>query len=234
MKCNILNVEGEIAYSTGLMLQQSALKNIKEHDAYDTLILLRHKPTITLGYFAKSRNVLATDNFLVKRGIQIHRTDRGGDVTYHGPGQLVCYPIIDTHRKQLHQYKSKLCQSIIALLQKYNIKAKEGHKKLSGLWVGDKKIAAIGYSLKKIQTRERTKVITMHGFALYVLNEMENFNYINPCGMPEIKLTTMEQILGTQIDFKELKDNYVKAFAKAFNYEINGNCSKYCGNLLLL
>ena len=221
MKCNILNVEGEIKYSTGLMLQKSALKNIKEHDAYDTLILLRHKPTITLGYFAKNRNVLAPDNFLMKRGIQVHRTDRGGDVTYHGPGQLICYPIIDIHRKQLQEYKSKLCQSLIDLLQKYNIKAEEGHKKLSGLWVGTKKIAAIGYALKKIQAQERTKTITMHGFALNVLDEMENFRYINPCGMPEIKLTNMEQILGKQIGFKELKDNYAKAFVKVFNYEIN-------------
>ena len=221
MKCNILNVEGEIKYSTGLMLQKSALKNIKEHDAYDTLILLRHKPTITLGYFAKNRNILAPNKFLLKRGIQVHRTDRGGDVTYHGPGQLICYPIIDIYRKQLQEYKSKLCQSLIDLLQKYNIKAEEGHKKLSGLWVGDKKIAAIGYVLKKIQAQERTKTITMHGFALNVLDEMENFRYINPCGMPEIKLTNMEQILGTQIDFKELKDNYVKAFVKVFNYEIN-------------
>jgi len=221
MKCDILNVEGEIEYSTGLMLQKSALYNIQNNDAYDTLILLRHKPTITLGYFAKNRNVLAPDNFLVKRGIQIHRADRGGDVTYHGPGQLICYPIIDTHRKQLQEYKSKLCQSLISLLEKYNINAKEGHKKLSGLWVGDKKIAAIGYALKKIQSQKRTKTITMHGFALYVLDEMENFNYINPCGMSEIKLTNMEQILGTQIDFKELKDNYIKAFVKVFNYEIN-------------
>ena len=222
MKCDILNVEGEIEYSTGLMLQKSALDNIKNNDAYDALILLRHKPTITLGSFAKNRNVLAPDNFfLVKRGIQVHRTDRGGDVTYHGPGQLICYPILDIHRKQLREYKSKLCQSLIDLLKKYNIKAEEGHKRLSGLWVGDKKIAAIGYALKKIQARERTKVITMHGFALYVLDEMENFNYINPCGMPGIKLTNMEQILGTQIDFKELKDTYVKAFVKVFNYEID-------------
>jgi len=221
MKCNILNLEGEIEYSTGLMLQQSALGNIKKNDAHDTLILLQHKPTITLGCFAKNRNVLAPDNVLLKRGIHVHRTDRGGDVTYHGPGQLICYPIIDIYRKQLQEYKSKLCQSLIDLLQKYNIKAEEGHKRLSGLWVGDKKIAAIGYALKKIQGQQRTKAITMHGFALYVLDEMENFNYINPCGMPEIKLTNMEQILGTKIDFKELKDNYVKAFFKVFNYEID-------------
>jgi len=221
MKCNILNVEGEIEYSTGLMLQKSALENIREHDSYDALILLRHTPTITLGYFAKDRNILVSDTFLMKQGIQVCNTDRGGDVTYHGPGQLMCYPIIDIHRKQLQKYKSKLCQSLIDLLQKYNIKAKEGHKRLSGLWVEDKKIAAIGYTIKKIQAPERTKTITMHGFALNVLDEMENFRYINPCGMPEIKLTNMEQILGKQIDFKELKDNYVKAFVKVFNYEVD-------------
>ena len=221
MKCTILNLEVEIEYSIGLVLQKSVLKNITRNDAHDTLILLRHKPTITLGSFAKNRNILAPNNFLVKRGIGVHKTDRGGDVTYHGPGQLICYPIIDVHRKQLHQYKSKLCQSLIALLQKYDITAEERYKRLSGLWVGDKKIAAVGYSFKKVQTQERTKVITMHGFALYVLDEMENFSYINPCGMPEIRLTNMEQILGTRIDFKELKDNYVKTFIKTFNYEID-------------
>jgi lipoyl(octanoyl) transferase len=221
MKCNIINVKGEVDYSTGMALQRSVLSHIQHNDAHDTLILLRHTPTITLGYFAKNRNVLAPNNFLVKRGIKVHRTDRGGDVTYHGPGQLICYPIIDVHRKHLQGYKSKLCRSLLDLLGKYHIKAKEGHKQLSGLWVEDKKIAAIGYALKKINTQEKTRVITTHGFALYVLDEMENFNYINPCGIPEIKLTNMEQILGTQIDFKELKNDYVKTFAKVFNYEID-------------
>jgi len=221
MKCTILNLEVEIEYSIGLVLQKSVLENIKKNDAHDTLILLRHTPTITLGSFAKNRNVLAPNNFLVKRGIGVHKTDRGGDVTYHGPGQLICYPIIDVYRKQLQEYKSKLCQSLIDLLQKYDIKAEERHKRLSGLWVRDKKIAAIGYSLKKIQAQGRTRVITMHGIALYVLDEMENFSYINPCGMPGIRLTNMEQILGTRIDFKELKDKYVEAFIKTFNYEID-------------
>jgi len=221
MKCTILNLEVEIEYPIGLVLQKSVLENIKKNDAHDTLILLRHKPTITLGSFAKNRNVLAPNNFLVKRGIGVHKTDRGGDVTYHGPGQLICYPIIDVYRRQLQEYKSKLCQSLIDLLQKYDIKAEERHKRLSGLWVRDKKIAAIGYSLKKIQAQGRTRVITMHGIALYVLDEMENFSYINPCGMPGIRLTNMEQILGTRIDFKELKDKYVEAFIKTFNYEID-------------
>jgi len=221
MKFNILNIEEEIEYSLGLMLQKSALCNIKEHDAYDTLILLRHKPTITLGYFAKNRNILAPNNSLEKQGIKVYNTDRGGDVTYHGPGQLIGYPIIDTHRKRLKNYKSILCQSIIELLRKYNIEAEERHNKLTGIWVGDKKIAAIGYALKKMRDSERTRVITMHGFALCVLDEMENFSYINPCGIPEMKLTNMEQILEHKIDFKELKEQYIKAFAKLFDYEID-------------
>lgn len=221
MQFNVLNIEREIEYSLGLMLQKSTLQNIKEHDAYDTLILLRHKPTITLGYFAKNRNILAPNNSLEKQGIKVYNTDRGGDVTYHGPGQLIGYPIIDTHRKRLKNYKSILCQSIIELLRKYNIEAEERHNKLTGIWVGDKKIAAIGYALKKMRDSERTRVITMHGFALCVLDEMENFSYINPCGIPEMKLTNMEQILEHKIDFKELKEQYIKAFAKLFNYELD-------------
>ena len=221
MKCDIVDIKGEVDYSTGLRLQKSAITKIKNDDAHDTLILLQHTPTITLGYFAKDKNITASNNVLAKRGIQVHRTDRGGDVTYHGPGQLVCYPIIDVHRKHLQGYKSKLCQSLIDLLWKYHITAKEGHKQLSGLWVEDKKIAAIGYALKKIKTKEKTRVITAHGFALYTLDEMENYNYINPCGMPGIRLTNMEQILGKPIDFKELKNDYIKVFAKVFNYEID-------------
>ena len=221
MKCDIVDVEREVDYTAGLRLQKSALSHIKNNDERDTLILLRHTPTITLGYFAKNRNITAPSNVLMKRGIQVHKTDRGGDVTYHGPGQLIGYPIIDVHRKHLQGYKSKLCRSLIELLGKYHITAKEGHKQLSGLWVEDKKIAAIGYALKKIKSKEKTRVITTHGFALYVLDEMENFNYINPCGMPGIQLTNMERILGAPIDFKELKNEYIKAFAKAFNYEID-------------
>jgi lipoyl(octanoyl) transferase len=221
MKLTVVALEGEIEYSHGLMLQESALHNIIEGDAYDTLILLRHKPAITLGYFAKRRNILASDDSLMKQGIQVYRTDRGGDVTYHGPGQLIGYPIINISRRQLKGYKSTLCRSIIEVLEDYGIEAVEGHKRLSGIWVGDKKIAAIGYAIKKIRDRERSKVITMHGFALYVRDEMEQFRYINPCGMPDMKLTNMERVLRRPIEFKELQGHYVRAFANVFNYDID-------------
>jgi len=221
MKLTVVTLEGEVEYSHGLALQKSAFHNIIERDAYDTLILLRHTPTITLGYFAKKRNILASSTLLKKQGIQVHPTDRGGDVTYHGPGQLVGYPIIDTYRRKLRDYKSMLSQSIIDVLRHYGIEAVEGHKRLSGIWVGDKKIAAIGYAIKKIRDRERSKVITTHGFALYVRDEMEQFRYINPCGMPDMKLTNMEWVLRRPINFKELQGHYVRAFANVFNYDID-------------
>jgi lipoyl(octanoyl) transferase len=219
MKLTVVTLEGEVEYSYGLALQKSAVHNIIERDAYDTLILLRHTPTITLGYFAKTRNILVSCTLLEKQGIQVHRTERGGDVTYHGPGQLIGYPIIDTYRRKLRNYKSVLSQSIIEALGQYGIDAVEGHKKLSGIWVGDKKIAAIGYAIKKIRLRERTNVITMHGFALYVRDEIEHFRYINPCGLPDMKLTNMERILRRPVDFKELQGHYVRAFTNVFNYE---------------
>jgi lipoate-protein ligase B len=221
MNLRVIVPEGEVEYSLGLTLQEGALHDIVEHDECDTLLLLRHRPAITLGYFARNRNILAPQEILRKRGIGVYRIERGGEVTYHGPGQLLGYPIIDTHRKRLHDYKSRLCRSIIEVLGYYGVKAGEGHGRLSGIWVGDNKIAAVGYALRRVHNCERTTVVTTHGFALYVLDEMENFSYINPCGVPGMKLTNMERILGREIDFRELREHYLKAFARVFDYEIN-------------
>lgn len=221
-KCIILNLEGIIDYWLGSALQRKIVNQIRIFDDLDHLLLLRHNPVITKGYFARDKNILKTKEFLEKKGINIYDTDRGGDVTYHGPGQLIGYPIIELNRKRLkiYEYKSKLCQTLISILEDYGIEAEERHKRFSGIWVGDKKIAAIGYTTKTIPYKDRVKEITMYGFALCVLDEMENFRYIHPCGMPSMKLTNMEQILGKKIDFKELKEEYTQHFARIFKYEI--------------
>ncbi len=221
MNLRVIAQDAETEYPHGLMLQEEALRDIVERGGLDTLLLLRHSPAITLGYFGKVRNVLAPEEALRKRGIGVYRIDRGGDVTYHGPGQLICYPIIDTYRKGVRDYKSRLCASIIEALAHYGIEAVEGHGRLSGIWVKGKKIAAVGYALRRIRNRERTTVATTHGFALNVLDEMENFSYINPCGMPGMKLTNMERILGHAVDFTELRKHYIRAFAEVFDYEID-------------
>jgi lipoate-protein ligase B len=221
MNLKVIAPESETEYSLGLTLQEEALRDIVEHDECDTLLLLRHRPAITLGYFAKPGNIRAPQEILRKRGIGVYHIERGGDVTYHGPGQLIGYPVIDTHRKKLHDYKSRLCQSIIEVLGHYGVKAGEGHGRFSGIWVGDKKIAAVGYALRRVHNCVRTTVVTTHGFALYVLDEMENFSYINPCGMPGMRLTNMERILGREIDFRELQVHYLNAFARVFDYDIH-------------
>jgi lipoate-protein ligase B len=221
MKINVISPEQETDYSHGLSLQEEALRDIIDRGGLDTLLLLRHSPVITLGYFAKGRNVLAEAEALRKRGIGVYHTDRGGDVTYHGPGQLIGYPVIDTHRKRLRDYKSKLCTSIIEALGSYGIEAAEGHGRLSGVWVNGRKIAAVGYAFRSIRNCRRPTVATTHGFALNVLDEMENFAWINPCGTPGMKLTNMEQILRHAIDFSELRECYVRAFAGVFDYEID-------------
>jgi len=113
-----------------------------------------------------------------------------------------------------------LCQTIIDVLDEYGIKAEEKYKKLSGIWVDDKKIAAIGYAVKKFYENEKLKVITQHGAALYVLDEMENFQCINPCGTPNMPMTNMEKLLGKKIDFEELKEKYVQHFSRRFKYDI--------------
>ena len=221
MNLRVIAPERETDYSHGLKLQEEALREIVEGDSPDTLLLLRHSPAITLGYFAKGANVLASEEALKTRGISVYHIDRGGEVTYHGPGQLIGYPIIDTHRKRVHEYKSRLCESIIEALAQYGIEAVEGHGRLSGVWVDNMKIAAIGYALRRIRNGRRTTVATTHGFALYVLDKMENFSLINPCGMPGMKLTNMERILGHPIDFAQLQEHYIRAFARVFDYEID-------------
>lgn len=220
MNLRVIAPDQETEYSHGLMLQEGALRDIVERGGLDTLLLMRHGPAITLGYFAKGGNVLLEETVLRERGIEVYRIDRGGDVTYHGPGQLIGYPIIDTNRKKVRNYKSRLCASIIEALAHYGIEAVEGHGRLSGIWVNGKKIAAVGYALRRVRNCQRTTAVTTHGFALNVLDAMENFRYINPCGMPGMKLTNMERILGHAIDFMELREHYVKAFARVFDYEI--------------
>jgi lipoate-protein ligase B len=222
MKLRVIAPEQETEYSHGLSLQEETLRDIVETGSLDTLLFLRHRPAITLGYFAHERNVLMEEEGLWDKGIGIYRTDRGGDVAYHGPGQLICYPIIDMQRKGLRTYKSMLCASIIDTLASYGIEAAEGHRKLSGIWVSDEKIAAVGYALRRVRNCRKTTVVTTHGFALNVLDEMENFGYIHPCGMPGMKLTNMERILGNAVGFTELRQRYVQAFARVFDYDIDG------------
>ncbi|MBF88194.1 MAG: octanoyltransferase [Candidatus Marinimicrobia bacterium] len=179
----------------------------------DTLILVEHYPVYTFGKNSNDNHLLGSrDN-----NIPIYHTERGGDVTFHGPGQLVGYPIIDlhNHQKSITWYMRSLEQVIINTLKLYKI-IPQRRKGLTGVWVGDEKIAAFGVRL--------SRWVSMHGFALNVNTDLKFYDGIIPCGIFEYDVTSMAQILGHEMDMTKLKKVLINEFIKLFNFEISETC----------
>ena len=200
---------GLVDYGKALQFQEySADSNRKL--GLDWLLLLEHPAVITIGMHGKAENIIADAQLLREKCVSVYKTERGGDVTYHCPGQLIGYPLIDLKRKGIgvRQYVHSLEESLITLLNDYSIKA-ERKDKTAGLWVNDAKIASIGIRVKNS--------ISMHGFALYVNPEMDGFSYINPCGVKGMKITSMEKELSQNISLEEVSRAYARHFSKAFN-----------------
>ena len=167
---------GRISYAEALELQQSLVAQRKQGEICDQLLLLEHPHVITMGRNGQMKNLLAHEDLLERAGIAFHATDRGGDVTYHGPGQLVGYPILDLRewKRDVGAYVRAIEQVIIDTLADFGIKAGR-IPKLTGVWVDDRKIAAIGVHL--------SRWVTSHGFALNVSTDLSYFQYIVPCGL---------------------------------------------------
>lgn len=209
---------GRMAYSKSLELQRSLQNNIISGNSSLTghILFLEHEPVITVGKFGSHQNLLTNEESLKKKGIELFETERGGDFTYHGPGQLVCYPILDLKRLGLgvKKYIYLLEEVIIQTLKDYDVDA--GRKsKYPGVWFNDSKIAFVG-----IYVRRR---VTMHGFSLNVDEELDNFSYIIPCGLQDLKLTSIENVLNKKIDLQVLIENLVKKFKDVFGIEIIKN-----------
>ena len=167
---------GRIPYGQALELQQELAAARKQGSVPDHLLLLEHPHVITLGRNGHMENLLASDEILTRAGISFYPTDRGGDVTYHGPGQLVGYPILDLRewKRDVGAYVRGIEQCIIDTLAEYGISAGR-IPKLTGVWVGERKIAAIGIHI--------SRWVTSHGFALNVDTDLSYFQYIVPCGL---------------------------------------------------
>jgi lipoyl(octanoyl) transferase len=167
---------GRIPYGQALELQQELVAARKQGSVPDHLLLLEHPHVITLGRNGHMENLLASDEILTRAGISFYPTDRGGDVTYHGPGQLVGYPILDLRewKRDVGAYVRGIEQCIIDTLAEYGISAGR-IPKLTGVWVGERKIAAIGVHI--------SRWVTSHGFALNVDTDLSYFQYIVPCGL---------------------------------------------------
>ncbi len=179
----------------------------------DSLLLTEHEPVITMGRATSRDNILCTPGELKARKIDLFEIERGGDVTYHGPGQLVAYPIIDltARGRDLRQYLRDLESLVIATLGDLGISArvKQG---LTGVWVDDHKVAAIGVAV--------SRWISYHGLALNVNTDLDYFKLINPCGITEYPVGSISQILGRNIDLAAVSDLLADNFARMFYYEM--------------
>ena len=180
---------GVVEYGAAYQLQKKIHEQRVAGAVGDILLLLEHPPTITVGKAGKLENILVPSETLEQMGISLYFSDRGGDVTYHGPGQLVGYPILDLSSRggDLKGYVRDLEEVLIRTLEDFSIKAGRDPQHV-GVWIGQKKIASIGLSIREW--------VTMHGFALNVFPTLEHFSLINGCGLKNRKATSMEHILG--------------------------------------
>lgn len=202
---------GRIRYADALALQRELVHSRKQGLVPDQLLLLEHPHVITLGRNAKSENLLASDQALERAGIALHETNRGGDVTYHGPGQLVGYPIMDLRewKRDVVGYVRALEQVIIDTLSGFGLQACRVNG-LTGVWTGGRKIAALGVHI--------SRWITSHGFALNVNTDLSYFQYIVPCGLT-LPVTSMEQ-MGVRTTLAEVSIRLAESFSRIFECEV--------------
>jgi len=202
-----------IEYEEALNMQEIIQKNVQE-GASDHLFLLEHPKVITIGLNANSNNILMTEEALITRGYAVKHIRRGGDVTYHGPGQIVGYMIFNlkkNHGGSIRSFVDTLEQTLIDFLdQAYGIKAHRDPIN-AGVFIDHAKIAAIGLSV--------SKGVTMHGFALNVNTTLSDFSVIVPCGLSNRTVTSIAHVLGHEIDLTYLKEELSLALVKKFNFE---------------
>jgi lipoate-protein ligase B len=199
---------GRIAYSDALALQEELVEQRTAGRITDTVLLLEHEPAvITLGRGAKEEHVLLSREALALQGVEVHETGRGGDVTYHGPGQLVAYPIVDLKpdRQDVRKYVAALEEVMIRIAASYGITAGRVAG-LNGTWVGDNKLGAVGVRIRRW--------VTMHGLALNVSTALDAFDLIVPCGIRDRGVTSLERELGRPVAMDEVIDRAVGVFTE--------------------
>ena len=202
---------GIINYEAALKLQNRLARARMDGEIEDTILFLQHPPVITMGKSGKIQNVLDPQTTREKN-IKVIFTDRGGDVTYHGPGQLVVYPILSlrNHGLSVPGYVWKLEETVIRLLARFGIEAARVEK-MRGVWVGKEKIAALGVHL--------SRWISKHGLALNVNTNLDPFDLINPCGTGR-RATSMARILGRELPVEEVESLVIQSFAEVFGVSI--------------
>ena len=203
---------GLIDYEKAYDLQKQLLVKRQQGEIGDTLLLLEHPPVITLGKRGRDTDVLISRDILTKMGVDVCEIERGGEATYHGPGQIVGYMFIDLagHGKDIRRFIRNLEEVFIQFLDReYGTTAGRdtGH---TGVWVGDTKITAIGIAIRK--------GVTMHGFAFNVNTNLSHFTWIVPCGIKDKGVTSLQALTGTEQDMSQVIDGVVQSFCRVYGY----------------
>lgn len=209
---NLLDL-GLKSYSEVYKLQAELVEQRIKGTINDTLIFVEHPAVVTIGRGGEDRNLLLDKKSFHERNIEVFSTNRGGDVTYHGPGQLVCYPILNLegNGKDLHQLVRNYENTIIRMLETFGIMATQ-IEGLTGVWVGQEKIAAIGVGVKKW--------VSYHGFAINVNNDLSPFSYIVPCGIKNKGVTSMKQLLKQEVEMDDVQSRILAALTDIFQMNI--------------
>ena len=209
--CDIWEM-GSMSYDKAYKLQKELRRKRVIGLVKDILLFVEHFPTFTIGRSGSVDNVLISRAEQAKLGISLYTVERGGDVTYHGPGQIVVYPIMNlaNRDKDVHGFVYKLEEVMIRTLQDFGIDSKRDEIH-TGVWIGREKAAAIGRSIRKW--------VTMHGIALNVNTNLDHFEFINPCGFKDRKATSMQKLLGHKLSMKTVQKYLIGNFLQVFNIE---------------
>lgn len=200
---------GRIGYEEGLGLQRRHAEELLAGRAAEHLYLLEHPPTFTIGRQGTPEEVLWDERECQRRGVRVFTVDRGGRITYHGPGQLVGYPVLDLrrHGRDVHAYLRGLEEVLIRALGEYGIQAHRVEGR-TGVWVAGAKIAAIGVKV--------SRWVTTHGFALNVTTDLDYFRGIVPCGIADADVTSVVAVTGRAIALEEMAEAVAEHFARVF------------------
>ncbi|NLB55482.1 MAG: lipoyl(octanoyl) transferase LipB, partial [Lentisphaerae bacterium] len=203
---------GRQHYSETLQLQLDLHTKCKEGLISGALIAVEHEPVITFGAKTAPMNLLVSENNLQSEGIELVQTDRGGDITYHGPGQLVVYPIFNLRKmgSDVHEFLRLLEESVVAALAQFGLAARK--QSPASVWIGEHKICSIGIAVRRF--------VTYHGLALNVSTNMRHFTYINPCGLTSAEMTSMAELLEPCPSFADVKQVVVSNIVKEFNLNL--------------
>tara|TARA_B100000749_G_scaffold54787_1_gene39948 strand:- start:538 stop:1197 length:660 start_codon:yes stop_codon:yes gene_type:complete len=207
---------GVLPFREAESLQQKLVIERQQGRVPDLLLMLEHPRVITLGVSADRGNVLASEKTLLEQGIKVHQTRRGGDVTYHGPGQLIGYPILSLKpdRCDLHRYVRDLEEVLIRTVNDFGVTAMR-IPGLTGVWVGEQKLAAVGVRV--------SRWVTSHGFAINITTDLDDFSLIRPCGISDKGVTALVELTDDDVSLVRVADSLARHFSDVFNFKVTSS-----------